>query len=199
LTPTILPAAEAQVHESPLEITRLLKAHRDGDPAAFGRVLDDVYPILRRIAGKQLRSAGGGGTLDAASLINEVYLRLVDDADRTWQNRSHFFAVTARAMRQIVIDHARRRSRAKRGGGAAPLELDPERIAVAEEAERLVIMNQALERLGAQSPLLLQVVECRFFAGMTVGETAEALGVSERSVERHWSEAKAALRAELER
>ena len=187
------------MQESSAEITRLLRAHREGDPAAFGRVLDDVYPLLRRIAGKQLRSAGGRGTLDATSLINEVYLKLIDDADRTWENRSHFFAVTARAMRQIVIDHARRKSRAKRGGGVAPLELDPERIAVAEEAERLVIMNQALERLGAQSPTLLQVVECRFFAGMTVGETAEALGISERSVERHWSDAKAALRAELER
>jgi RNA polymerase sigma factor (TIGR02999 family) len=183
--------------ERSVDITRLLAAHRDGDPDAFGRVLEDVYPVLRRIAGRQLRAVGGG-TLDATSLINEVYLKLVDHADQTWENRSHFFAVTARAMRQIVIDHARRRSRLKRGGGVAPIELDPERIAVAEEADRLVILDQALERLGARSPRLLQVVECRFFAGMTAEETAEALGLSLRSVERHWSEAKAALRAELE-
>jgi RNA polymerase sigma factor (TIGR02999 family) len=187
------------MQESSAEITRLLAAHRNGDPTAFGRVLEDVYPLLRRIAGKQLRSVGGGGTLDATSLINEVYLKMVDHADRTWENRSHFFAVTARAMRQIVIDHARSRSRLKRGGGAELLELDAERIAVAEEADRLVVLDQALERLGARSPRLLQVVECRFFAGMTAEETAEALGTSRRSVERHWAEAKAALRAELDR
>ena len=183
--------------EQSAELTQLLHRHRDGDPDAFAQLLEEVYPTLKRIAGRQLRGVGGGKTLDTTALVNEAYLKLVDHADRTWENRAHFFAVTARAMRQILIDYARRRTRQKRGGGAEVLPLDEGKVAVEREAERLIAINEALERLGKDDPKLMEVVECRFFAGLTVEETAEALDISTRSVERHWADAKKALRAEL--
>lgn len=178
-------------------MTDLLRAHKEGDPIAFERLLHRVYPHLKRIAGRQLRDNRHGFTLDATSLVNEAYLKLVDDGDRSFANRSHFFAVTARAMRQIIIDHARRKQRKKRGSGEKPLPLDEQRIAVDREADQLVALNDALERLAVDEPRLLSIVECRFFGGLTVDETAEALSVSTRTVEREWTRAKKLLRQEM--
>ncbi len=179
------------------ELTQLLHAHRDGNEQAFGQLLEAVYPHLKRIAGRQLGGFKGGNTLDTTALVNEAYLKLVDHADRTWENRAHFFAVTARAMRQIIIDYARRRRAGKRGGGEKALSLEEDRVPIDPQIERLLALDEALERLGVDNPVLLQVVECRFYAGLSVDETAEALSISKRSVERHWQNAKTALKTTL--
>ncbi len=184
--------------EDPGQVTQLLHAHRDGDQAALHHLLELVYPQLRKIAGRQL-AGNSGQTLDTVGLVNEVYLKLVDDRDRNYANRAHFFAVTARAMRQVIIDYARKRTAKKRGSGEAALPLDEERVAVEREAENLIALNEALERLGQNDERLLRVVECRFFAGLTTDETAEALDMSNRTVERCWREAKDKLRKVLSR
>ena len=188
------PLERRPMTEHSQELTGLLRAHRDGDAAAFERLVEIVYPHLKRIAGRQLARARPGQTLDTTALVNEAYLKLVDHTQRHWQDRSHFFAVTARAMRQILIDYARRKSRQKRGGGEDALPLDEDRVAIAQEAEQLLQLNDALEQLGASHPKLLQVFECRYFAGLSVEETAEALDTSTRTVERSWQQAKAQLK-----
>ena len=172
-------------------------AHRSGDREAFDELVQRVYPHLKRIAGKQLGAGSADKTLNATGLVNEAYLKLVVDSERTWENRAHFFAVTARAMRQIIVDHARRKTRKKRGAGDDPLPLDEGRIAVEREAEHMLALDEALEELGREQPRLLRVVECRYFAGLTVDETAEALGASVRTVERDWTNAKRLLKQRL--
>jgi RNA polymerase sigma factor (TIGR02999 family) len=180
-------------------ITDLLAAHRDGDAEALSRLVPIVYEDLRKIARRQLRGARPGQTLDTTALVHEAYLRLVDQTRTPWNDRAHFFAVAARAMRHILVDYARNRSAAKRGGGIPPLPLDEGRegAASAVDAETLLAIDRALETLSKLDPRLPQVVECRFFAGLTEDETAEALGVSLRTVQRDWMRARAWLREEL--
>lgn len=179
-----------------LDITRLLAAHRRGDADAMGELLRVVYPELKTIARRL--SGPGDQTLDATSLINELYLRLVADRDRRLNDRVHFFALAARAMRQIAVDYARQKQRKKRGGDVVMVQVDDERdAAIAREAETMIALEQAMNRIEAHNPTLPRVVECRFFGGLSVVETAQALGISERSVERYWKEAKGLLRAEL--
>jgi RNA polymerase sigma factor (TIGR02999 family) len=179
------------------DVTELLIAHRDGSPDAFDRLVPLVYEDLRRIARIQLRRVRGGDTLDTGALVNEAYLRLVDQTRASWRDRGHFFAVAAIAMRQIVVDHARRRTRLKRGGDKAIVPLDEANEPGSREAAHVLEVDLALKKLAARDERLARVVECRYFAGLTEEETAAALGVSIRTAQREWFKARAWLRSEL--
>lgn len=179
------------------EVTQLLHQWRDGETEAFQRLVPLVYQDLRRIARAQLRRDHAGWTLDTTGLVHEAYMRLVDADKVDWQDRGHFLGVAARAMRQVVIEYARRRVAAKRGGGVRAGTLDEGVIAIHEHAEWLLTLNDALDRLAEHRERLAQIVECRFFAGLTTAETAEALGTSERTVKRDWSFARSWLQREL--
>jgi RNA polymerase sigma factor (TIGR02999 family) len=179
------------------EVTQLLRAYGQGDPAAFDRVLPLVYDDLRRIARRRLGHGNPDGILDTTSLVHESYLKMVGQDEAFYQDRGHFLAVAARAMRQVVVDFARRRGAAKRGGGSIQTTLDDGQIAIEGQAEQLLALDQALTRLGERSPRLARVVECRFFAGLSEEETATALGVSLRTAQREWMRARAWLQEEL--
>lgn len=179
------------------DITELLIAHRDGDAAAFNRLMPLVYDDLRRIARAQLRRRGSSDTLDTTGLVHDAYLRLVDQSRASWRDRGHFFAVSAMALRQIAVDHARRRTRLKRGGEQQIVPLDDANEPASREAGRLIEIDEALRKLAAVDERLARVVECRYFAGFTEEETAEALGVSVRTAQREWFKARAWLRDEL--
>jgi RNA polymerase sigma factor (TIGR02999 family) len=181
----------------PADITELLLAHRGGDATALDRLVPLVYDDLRRIARGQLRRRRPGDTLNTTGLVHEAYVRLVDQTRASWRDRGHFFAVSAIAMRQIVVDHARRRMRAKRGGDRVTVPLDDVQEPAAREAGRILEIDEALERLAKVDRRLVQVVECRYFAGLTEEETAAALGVSVRTAQREWFKARAWLRQEL--
>jgi RNA polymerase sigma factor (TIGR02999 family) len=185
---TAVPATEA--------ITSVLLAHREGRPGAFDQLVGLVYPELRKIARGQLGRWRPGQSLDTGALVHEVYLKLVDQTRVNWQDRHHFFAIAARSMRQVIIDYARRRQTQKRGGGEVE-SLGSREIAVQAQADQLLEMNDLLSRLEAEDPRLLQVVECRFFAGYSEAETAATLGVSTRTVERDWLRARAWLRGAM--
>lgn len=174
-------------------ITSVLMAHRQGEPGAFDKLVGLVYPELRRIARRQLARRRPGLSLDTGSLVHEAYLKLIDQTRVDWQDRNHFFAIAARGMRQVIIDYARKRQAQKRGGGNV-VGLDDREVAVQAQAEQLVALNELLDRLEAEDPRLLQVVECRFFAGYSDAETAEALGVSTRTIERDWLRARVWLK-----
>ena len=174
-------------------ITSVLVAYRHGQPGAFDRLVSLVYPELRRIARGQLGRWRPGLSLDTGAVVHEAYLKLVDQTKVEWQDRNHFFAIAARGMRQVIIDYARKRQAQKRGGGDV-VALGDREVAIQAQAERLLEVNEVLARLEAEEPRLLQVVECRFFAGYSEAETAEALGVSTRTVERDWLRARAWLR-----
>ncbi|MDX1997621.1 MAG: ECF-type sigma factor [Thermoanaerobaculia bacterium] len=183
--------------DAPGEITRLLDAHRQGDAGAFGELLPLVYDDLRRLARRQLGRGRPDAVLDTTGLVHELYLKLAGPRGFDSVNRGHFFHLAARAMRQVVIGYARKRSSAKRGGGRVETTLDDGHLAIAEDAERLLAVDAALARLGERDPRLVQVVECRFFAGLSESETAEALGTSLRTAQRDWNRARAWLREEL--
>lgn len=177
------------------EITRLLDAHAAGDRDALDRLIPLVYDDLRRIAHNRLRSERASHTLDTTAVVHEVYLRLVDVSDPSWNGRAHFFAVSAKLIRNLLIDYARRRKADKRGGGVIKIPLSGELDAGGEEPATvdLLALDQALSALARRDPRLEQVVECRFFGGLSVRETAEVLDVSVRTVERDWTRAKAYL------
>ncbi|MCH9652002.1 MAG: sigma-70 family RNA polymerase sigma factor [Deltaproteobacteria bacterium] len=179
------------------DITRILELLSDGEEGAFERLVPLVYDDLRRIARGHLRRGPSGRTLGATGVVHEAYLKLAGQAGAGWQNRSHFFAVAARAMRQVIIAYARRGSAAKRGGKEVPVTLDEERIAVEQQADSLLDLERALERLAERDERLVRTVECRYFAGLSEEETAEALGTSLRTVQRDWARARAWLREEL--
>lgn len=180
-------------------VTEILLAHRKGAPGAFNRVVELVYPELRRVARQQLRRGRPDGpVLNTTGLVHEAYLKLVDQTRVGARDRDHFLAIAARAMRQVIVDYARSRHAAKRGAGAAHVPLDDRDLAIQGQAEHVLAVNDALERLGQDYPRLLQVVECRFFAGYTEIETASALDLSARTVERDWLRAKALLREAIE-
>jgi RNA polymerase sigma-70 factor, ECF subfamily len=169
-------------------ITSILVAYRHGQADAFDRLVSLVYPELRRIARRQLRPWRPGLSLDTSAVVHEAYLKLVDQTQVEWQDRGHFFAIAARAMRQVIIDYARKRSAQKRGGGN--VSLGDREVAIQAQAAELLELNELLGRLEAEDPRLLQIVECRFFAGYSEAETAKALGVSTRTVERDWLRAR---------
>ena len=178
-------------------ITELLLELGRGDERAADVLVPLVYDELRRIASRQMSHEGAGHTLTPTGLVHEAYLRLIDQTRVQWVNRAQFFAVAARLMRRILIDHARRVHAGKRGGGWERLALEDAEIPLAERAGELIALDEALERLAALNPRLSQVVECRFFGGMTEEETAAALGVTDRTVRRDWVKAKGWLHQEL--
>jgi RNA polymerase sigma factor (TIGR02999 family) len=175
------------------EVTRLLERLREGDAEALDRVLPLVYEELRAIAHRQLARGRPGQTLDTTALVHEAYLKLVDAKGGGWNDRRHFFAVAATAMRQIVVDRARRRNALKRGGGAEPSLLDESRLGMDTRATEILALDQALGRLSRLDERLTRLVELRFFAGLTVEETAGVLDISERTVKRDWQKARALL------
>ena len=181
----------------PGDITELLVAHRAGQADALEKLVPLVYADLRRMARARIRGRRDGATLDTGALVHEAYLRLVDERRAQWQDRRHFYAVAAMAMRQIVIDHARSRSRIKRGGAASETTLGDVLDPVSQDAEELLDLDRALASLEATDPRAVRVVECRYFGGLSEQETADALGVSTRTVQREWLKARAALRSAL--
>jgi RNA polymerase sigma factor (TIGR02999 family) len=184
---------------SPSEVTHLLERLREDDREALDALLPLVYEELHRLAHLELRGEGPDITLRTTALVHEAYNKLVDNHAVDWQGRSHFFGVAARAMRQVVINRARKRKAQKRGGDAPHLTLDEGRIAVDQQADRLVALDEALDRLAAFDERQSQVVECRFFGGMTIEETATALDVSPSTVKRDWRTAKVWLSREITR
>jgi RNA polymerase sigma factor (TIGR02999 family) len=174
-------------------VSQALLAYRQGSPGAFDRLVALVYDDLRRIARRQLGRLRPGHTINSTGLVHEAYLKMVDQSRVSLQDRSHFFAVSARAMRQILVDHARRRGRQKRGGNRKPTEFDEAMTPIVADAEHILLMHDALDRLTTVEARLTQVVECRFFAGYSEEETAEILGVSPRTVRRDWIRARAWL------
>lgn len=192
---TLGPAEEGE-HSGPSEATILLEAHRRGEVGALDRLVDLVYDDLRRIARSQLRKRAGRRELETTALVNEAYLRLIEGSGLVGSSRQHFLAVCARAMRFVLIDFARERIAQKRGGGQADATLEEDLLApaAAEELANVLALHDALEEMGDSAPRLVQVVECRYFAGLSLEETAEVLSVSTRTVERDWRLARAQLR-----
>lgn len=181
------------------EITQLLRAHEAGEQDAFGRVVPLVYDELRRIARRHLRRGPGGYTLDTTGLVHEAYLKLAGSDGLELRDRGHLMAVTACAMRQVLVDRARARLRVKRGAGRVAEELDESRLpASGEGPEWLLDLDRVLLGLRARDPQLARIFECRFFGGFSDGETADALGLSLRTAQRGWMRARAWIRAELE-
>lgn len=179
------------------DVTQLLVAHGSGQAGALERLVPLVYDDLRRVARMQLGRHRPGDSLNTTGLVHEAYVRLVDQSRATYRDRGHFFAVCAIAMRQIVVDYARRRGRQKRGGDHVHVPLDEANSPAAREAGHVLDVDEALQKLAAENPRLARVVECRFFAGFNEQETAEALGMSLRTAQREWFKARAWLRAEL--
>lgn len=178
------------------QVTDLLPLMRAGDSEATNRVFSLVYDELRQIAHAQLRRERPGHTLGTTGLVHETYVRLVDQTRVEWRDRRHFFGAAACAMRRILVDYARRNLAMRRGGGAIRLTLD-EDTAAAERGEMLIALDEALERLASLDRRLSQVVECRYFGGLTEEETADLLGVTRRTVQRDWIKARGWLYLEM--
>ncbi|TPW02501.1 MAG: ECF subfamily RNA polymerase sigma-24 factor [bacterium] len=177
-------------------ITELLKSARDGDPGALDAVFQRVYAELRDLAGAQLRRTGPAGTLNTTAVVHEAYLKLARSPSLSFEDRTHFYSVAARVMRQILLNHARHHVAAKRGGGR-PLTLSDDDLAVETEAHRVMEIDAALSKLAAVDERLARVVELRYFAGLSVIEVGEILGVTDRTIKRDWQTARAFLYREL--
>lgn len=181
------------------DVTRLLSYCSNGNPEAFDRLIPLVYEDLRRIAHRRLAGERADHTLNTTAVVHEAYLHLVRQATASWQDRAHFFAVAARVIRNLLVDYARARATGKRGAGALRIPLrddldggsDPDTI-------ELLALDAALRDLSTLDPRLERIVECRFFGGMSMKDTAEALGISLRTAERDWTRAKAHLYRSLE-
>ena len=181
----------------PQEITQLLLSWSKGDKAALDQLVPLVYPELRRLAQRYMRRENSAHTLQTSALINEAYLRIVDQQEVEWQDRAHFFAVAAQVMRHILIDHARRHRYAKRGAGARHVPLDETAIISQERATEFLALDDALTRLAAIDARKSQIVELRFFGGLTVEEIAEVMKLSPITIKREWRSAKAWLHSEI--
>ncbi len=183
---------------SAADVTGLLLAWREGDETALERLLPIVYNELRRIAHARMRAEGPGDqTLQTTALVHEAYVHLVEGADVSWRNRVHFYAVSARVMRRILIDRARERQSLKRGGDDRAIAFGDWLGAIPARNDELLALDEALDRLSRSDPRMGQVVELRYFAGLNADETAEALGVSSKTVKRDWQIARAWLHREL--
>jgi RNA polymerase sigma factor (TIGR02999 family) len=179
--------------ESNREITRLLSDWAGGDREALERLTPLVHAELRRIARRQMGGERQGHTLQATALVNEAYLRLAGQDGFEWRDRAHFYAVCAQVMRHVLIDHARAHARDKRGGGALRVELNEAALMGGEGASELVALDEALRELEEVDPQKGRVVELRYFAGLSIEETAEVLNISPTTVRREWRRAKAWL------
>jgi RNA polymerase sigma-70 factor (ECF subfamily) len=198
----VRPACRWRSHELPgrsLSCKAIAEARdwRDGDRAALERLLPLVYGELHRMAAHYMHGERRGHTLQTSALVNEAYLRLADYRQMRWQDRAHFFAVAAQAMRRILVDHARRRGNQKRGGDVRKVSLDEALIVSDDRAAEVVALDDALARLAEIAPRKSQLVELRFFGGLGIEETAEVLQVSPGTVMRDWTLAKAWLRREM--
>ena len=175
-------------------LTSLLIEWQEGDPTALDRLTPLVYDELRRIAHRYVRRERNGHTLETTALVNEAYVRLAGSKNIAWENRSHFFAATAQVMRHVLIDHARKRQYAKRGGDIQHVPLDDAISQMtSQRADELIVLNEALNELARLDPRKARVVEMRYFAGLSLEETAEALNISLMTVRRDWRAAKAWL------
>ncbi len=179
------------------EITKLLADMRNGSAEAEKSLFATVYAELRRLAAKQLRRERQGHTLQPTALVHEVYLELLNQKNKDWQNRAHFFAFASQVMRHVLVDHARRRKAEKRGGGAPALQIEGLSLATSYDLGELLEIDRALTRLTSFDERQGRIVEMRFFGGLSEEEIGEVLGVSPRTVKRDWRVAKAWLHAEL--
>jgi RNA polymerase sigma factor (TIGR02999 family) len=181
------------------EVTRILSAMEQGDPHAASQLLPLVYDELRKLAAHRLAHQTPGQTLQPTALVHEAYLRLVDDPEgRDWDSRGHFFAAAAEAMRRILVENARRKGRRKRGGGLTRRDLDAaEPLAEPEVCEDLLALDEALTKLASADPQAAQLVQLRYFAGLSIPEAAQALGISPRSADRLWAYARVWLLREV--
>ena len=182
---------------SPIGVTQLLMKWSEGDQTALDQLIPLIYDELHRLAERHLRHERAGHTLQATALVNEAYLRLVDERGVSWQNRAHFYAIAARRMRHILVEHARGRDAAKRGGGQYKLSLSKVDRITPREDVNLLALDEALQRLAEIDPQKSRIVELRYFGGLTVEETAEVMGISPATVKREWSMARAWLRREI--
>jgi RNA polymerase sigma factor (TIGR02999 family) len=184
------------VSKSP-SVTKLLLEWGHGSSVARDELMPLVYEELRRLAGARLRDERADHTLQATAIVHEAYLRLVDQRRVRWRNRAHFFAIAARMIRRILVDHARRRQAGKRGGGRVRVTMDEEWAGIAERDLDLVALDEALRELAELDPELARLVEMRFFGGLTIEETAAALEISPATVKREWAAARAWLRRRI--
>lgn len=181
----------------PNEITQLLINWSNGDKSALDALIPLVDAELRRLARHYMARESPGHTLQTSALINEAYIRLIEQQSMQWQNRAHFFGVAAQVMRHILIDHARSHCYAKRGGGGRQVPLDEVMVVNDQRAEELVALDDALKALATLDPRKSQIIELRFFGGLSIAETAEALKISPITVTREWRSARAWLRREM--
>ena len=181
---------------SSTNVSQLLRAWGDGDKSALDRLTPIVYKELRTLARRYLRGERAGHSLQTTALVNEAYIRLVDYSRMKWQDRAHFFAISAQVMRRILVDHARRHN-LKRGGGLPHVSLDEVAMVGGDRAANFVALDEAIDALAQFDPRKARIVELRFFGGLSVEETAEALSVSSVTVMRDWSTAKAWLYREM--
>jgi RNA polymerase sigma factor (TIGR02999 family) len=179
------------------EVTVLLEAANRGDSQAAEQLLPLVYEELRRLAAAKMASENPGQTLQPTALVHEAWLRLAGDANRKWNDRTHFFAAAAEAMRRILVENARRKRAQRHGGGQQRLELLDLAAPSAPNADQLLAVNDALDKFAALDPQAAELVKLRYFVGMTIEETAEALGISKATVKRHWDYARAWLYEEI--
>jgi RNA polymerase sigma factor (TIGR02999 family) len=180
------------------EVTRILSAIEQGDAQAAGQLLPLVYDELRRLAARKLAGEKPGQTLTATALVHEAYLRLVGPADEPrWESRGHFYAAAAEAMRRILVEKARRKQSLKRGGGLARRELAEADLAAPEPREDLLALEEALDRLAARDKVKADLVQLRYFAGLTGEQAARALGISRATADRHWAYARAWLHRQM--
>jgi len=183
--------------EHPSEVTLALRAARGGDPSAMNEAFQIVYEEMRALAHARFGRRVIDSTLGATAVVHEAYLKLARHGDMSWEDRQHFLAVASTAMRQVLVDHARRHLSLKRGGGALHVALTEADLAAVEQARGLVELDDALVQLSERDEQLARLVELRYFGGLTIGETAQALAVSEATVKRNWRKARMFLHREL--
>jgi RNA polymerase sigma factor (TIGR02999 family) len=180
------------------DVTQILSAIERGDPSAAGQLLPLVYDELRKLAAERMAQEAAGQTLQATALVHEVYVRLVDvEKARHWDSRGHFFAAAAEAMRRILVENARRKRRAKHGGGYERAEIELANLPARMDAERLLALDEALEKLQQQDPVKAQLVTLRYFGGMTIEQASETLGISRVTAHRYWTFARAWLHQQI--
>jgi RNA polymerase sigma factor (TIGR02999 family) len=179
------------------DVTRILERVQEGDPKAASELLPLVYEELRALAAYRMAQEAPGHTLQPTALVHEAWVRLSGRSQQTWQNRAHFFAAAAEAMRRILVESARRRSRLKRGGALERVNLEEVQLAVDSDPATLLTINEALDRLASEHREKAELVKLRFFTGMSLSEAGRALGLSETTAKRHWAFARAWLYQEL--
>ena len=179
------------------DVTRLLRAASHGDSDAARKLMPLIYEELRKLAAHRMSRQPAGHTLQATALVHDAYLRLLGNGEQSWNDRRHFFAAAAEAMRHILIDHARRKGAMRRGGGVEKVQFDDAVLATQTTDENLLVIDEALEKLAMQDAATVELVKLRFFAGFTFAEAAGIIGVSERTAKRMWAYARAWLFEEL--